>query len=395
MTEALDFPFGDYDRLNPSSTESADDPVRVRLPHGGEAWLVRRHDHVRAVLSDPRFSRARTIGSDIPRSTEAIPSDTFPNLLSMDPPDHTRLRRIGAKALSARGIAAYEPHVQRVIDDCLDRMTDLGPPADLMAHFAWPVAITVMCQFLGVPVEDRATFGHWADVEMTVTQYSRAEIMAARHQMQDYIRQLVKRRQSEPADDFLTVLVQAGHEEDLSEDEIVGFGSALLTAGYETTANQFGLFLYVLLTHPDELARLRSDPGLLDAAVEELLRFVPFFESAVIPQPRMATADVEVGGVTIRAGECVYADLGIAGRDPLVFERPDELDLARPVNPHVAFGHGIHHCIGAPLARLELRIGLGTLLRRLPGVQLAVEESDLTWLRGGLMRGLETLPLTW
>jgi cytochrome P450 len=261
-----------------------------------------------------------------------------------------------------------------------------------MEHFAWPVVITVVCQFLGVPVEDRPTFGRWANTIMTVTKYPRSEVASAWGNLIDYMRDLVRRRCREPGEDFLTLLIRAHDEEDrLSEDEIAGYGLAVLVAGHATTGNQFGNFVYTLLMHPDKLA----DPGLLETAVEELSRFVPAAETDQIPRPRLATVDIEIGGVTIRAGECVFTDSLIAARDPSVFADPDELDLARPANPHFAFGHGIHHCIGAPLARLELRLGLGALLRRLPGIALAVDEPELEWVRDGLIRGVEKLPLTW
>lgn len=401
MDSPLDFPFEEeYDRLNPTREKAGladgEPLVRVRLPYGGEGWLARRYDHVRAVLADPRFSRAGTIGKDIPRLVPDIDDDDYPNPLSMDPPDHTRLRRVGARAFTARRVALLEPRIQEIIDDLLANMIDAGPPADLMAHFSWPLPRTVMCEILGVPLEDQPKFRGWADATMSVTEFSSNEITSAYENLRSYIGGLVELRRSEPADDFLSVLVKAKDEEDrLSEKEIIGFGLALLVAGYETTAFQFGSFFYTLLTHPDQLAALRADPGLVDTAVDELMRYIPAFDMAVIPQPRMATVDIEVGGVTVRAGECVFADMALANRDPRVFQNPDDLDLTRRTNPHIGFGHGMHHCIGAQLARLELRLGLATVLRRFPHLELAVAESDLTWKRGSVMHGPRELPLTW
>ncbi|MEV4317878.1 cytochrome P450 [Actinocrispum sp. NPDC049592] len=396
--EPVNFPFTpDYDRLNPSpqtiGTGDGEPLVRVRLPYGGEGWLARRYEDVKVVLADPRFSRAVAFGKDVPRATSYI-SDQ-PGILDMDPPDHTRLRRLAAKAFTARRVELLKPRTQEIIDGLLDKMTAAGPPADLMDSVSWPLPITVICELLGVPVEDRAKFRAWTDASLSITAYTLEEIMDARQSLREYMAGLIAERRREPADDLLTGLVKARDEEDrLSEQEMVQFAVGLLIAGHETTANQFGNFMYTLLTHPDQLAALRADPGLVDAAVEEMMRYTPL-GGASSGFPRFATEDLELGGVLVREGEAVFVDITAANRDPRVFDRPEELDITRESNPHIGFGHGAHHCLGAQLARMELRLALSTVLRRFPDLSFAVAEAQISWKRGRFIRGLETFPVTW
>jgi cytochrome P450 len=394
--QAIDYPFGEYDKLRPSprKTGMADgEPlVRVNLPYGGEGWLARRYEDVKAVLADPRFSRAVAFGKDVPRATPVI--NDQPGILDMDPPDHTRLRRLVAKAFTAKRVELLRPRIQQIIDGLIDDMAAAGPPADLMDKFSWPLPITVICELLGVPVEDRVKFRAWTDAALAINAFGPEDIVQARMSLREYMASLIAERRRQPADDLLTALVRARDEEDrLSEKEMVQFGVGLLIAGHETTANQFGNFVYSLLTHPDELAKLRADPDLVDSAVEELMRHTPLGASAGFP--RIATEDIELGGVTVRAGEAVFVDGVSANRDPRVFDNPDELDVSRQVNPHVGFGHGVHHCLGAQLARLELRLALATVLRRLPDLAFAVDEADVKWKHGRLIRGLQALPVTW
>lgn len=394
--QPLDYPFEEYDRLNTTPVRAGladgDPLVRVRLPYGGDAWLARRYAEVKVVLGDPRFSRAEAFGKDVPRPMRLI--NDQPGILDMDPPDHTRLRRLVTKAFTARRVEQLKPRVQEIIDGLLDDMEAAGPPVDLMDTFSWPLPIQVICEMLGVPVADRDKFRAWTDASLAITAFEPEHIQQSRQNLREYIAGLIADRRERPTDDLLTALVRARDEEDrLSEMEMVQLSVGLLIAGHETTANQFGNFTYSLLTHPDQWAKLRANPELVNTAIEELMRHTPLGASASFP--RIATEDVELGGVTIRAGEAVFVDGIAANRDPRVFENPDELDVARQVNPHLGFGHGVHHCLGAQLARLELRLALSSVLRRFPDLTLAVDALEIPWKHGRLVRGLQTLPVTW
>lgn len=397
----LDFPFSgadtdDYVALNPATEQAGladDEPlVRVRLPYGGEAWLARRYEDVRLVLGDLRFSRAEAFGKDVPRPSPLIRKDR--GILDMDPPDHTRLRKLAAKAFTAKRVETLRPHVQQIVTGLLDDMIAAGSPADLMTSLSWPLPITVICEMLGVPYEDRDEFRAWTDASLAITAFEPAEIEQALYDLNGYMAGLLEQRRTEPRDDLLTAMLHARDNDDrLDPDEIVRLAVGLLVAGHETTANQIGNFVYTLLTHPAELAKLRADPGMVTTAVEELLRATPLGASAGFI--RIAKVDVEIGGVTVRAGDGVFVDAAAANRDPRLFDGPDELRLDRPVNPHLSFGHGVHHCIGAQLARLELQVAIGTLVRRLPDLALAVDARDVPWKHGRLVRGLQELPVTW
>jgi cytochrome P450 len=395
--EPVNYPFGEYDRLNPRPEQigkgDGEPLVRVRLPFGGDGWLARRYEDVKAVLGDPRFSRAVAFGKDVPRSTPIL--NDQPSILDMDPPDHTRLRRLAAKAFTARRVDLLRPRTQEIIDGLVDKMAAAGPPADLMDSFSWPLPITVICELLGVPVEDRVKFRTWTDALLAITAYTPDEILDARVKIREYMAGLIAGRRREPAGDLLTALIKARDEEDrLSETEMVNFAVGLLVAGHETTANQFGNFMYNLLTHPDQLAALRANLDLVDSAVEEMMRYTPL-GGASSGFPRIATEDLELGGVTVREGDAVFVDITAANRDPRVFENPDQLDVGRQVNPHIGFGHGVHHCLGAQLARLELRLALTTVLRRFPDLSFAVRETEISWKHGRAVRGLQALPVTW
>ncbi|RMI32755.1 cytochrome P450 [Nocardia stercoris] len=366
--------------------------ARVSMRYGGDAWLCARHDDVKASLSDERFSRAAAVDADVPRSIPLPPSD--PNLVVMDGAEHARLRRLAAGAFTHRRMEQLRPRVQEVVDTLLDRMIAQGPPADLVRDLALPLPITMICELLGVPYEDRDQFGTWTDTVLALSAYSPEQIFAAREELKTYLTELVARRRAQPADDVLSTLVEARDEHDeLTEDELVQFGVTLLIAGYETTVNQIGNFTYTLLTHPDQLDLLRADPALLPTAIEELLRFTPMATSPLLS--RIALEDTELGGTLVAAGDAVVAHNPAANRDPAVFDRPDELDLTRRHNPHLAFGYGPHHCLGAHLARIELQVAIGTLFHRLPTLRFAVPVDDLPFRRGRMFRGLESLPVTW
>lgn len=389
------YPFGPNQGLDldPMYAQArAEGLVRIEMAYGGPAWLATRYEDVKLVLADLRFSRAETLGKDVPRILPAIVDD--PSILSMDPPDHTRLRRLVATAFTARRTEQLRPRIQQIIDELLDAMIAKGSPADLAESLAWPLPIVVICELLGVPVEDRDKFREWTDVSLTTDGADMASIDAAREGLQGYLAELVAKRRVEPTDDLLGQLVLARDEGDrLSEQELILFGITLLVAGHETTANQTGNFVYLLLREPRLWQKLVGDADLVPAAIEELSRFTPL--GAAGGFARIAKEDVEVGGQLVRKGEAVIVQMGAANRDATVFERPDEIDFARENNPHVAFGHGVHHCLGAPLARLELQLAVGTLVRRLPGLRLAVPADDVAWRADRLVRGVRALPVAW
>ncbi|MGP4111461.1 cytochrome P450 [Streptomyces sp. 4N509B] len=365
---------------------------RISLPHGGDAWLALRHEDVRTVLSDPRFSRAALLTRDVPRISPRRLTD--PTLHTVDPPEHNRLRRLVSAAFSPRQVERLTGYAQRVTDGLLDAVEEQGPPADLVAGLALPLPVAVICEMLGVPVADRDRFTGWIDVALATTAFSSEEIHAAFTRLKDYLAELVAARRREPSDDLLGALVQARDTEGrLSEDELVVLGVTLLYAGLETTSNHIGNFAYVLLTRPDALAALRADPDLLDGAVEELLRYTPIVTSAGFT--RIALEDVPLGGVVVRAGDAVMVQIDAANRDERVFDRPDELDLTRRPNPHLAFGFGPHYCVAAQLAKAELRVAVGSLLRRFPRLRLAAREEELSWRSGRMVRGLDRLPVAW
>ncbi|RJO79422.1 cytochrome P450 [Nocardia panacis] len=394
-TEVRHYPFDEPVRLDIHPLYARlrrEEPVsRIRLPHGGDGWLVTRYADAKFVLADHRFSRAVTVDrEDIPRTTpRPSPSDS---LLSMDPPEHSRLRKLVAKAFTARRIEQLRPRAQQIVDERLDAIE--GRTFDLVRQLALPLPVTVICEMLGVPPQDQPRFREFSDVALTSTAHTRAEVDAARAGLETYLGEQVAQRRSEPSDDLLGALVEARDSDDrLSEQELVNLGIGILIAGHETTANQIANFTYLLLSEREQWELLRDNPDLLPGAIEELLRYAQLGTGGSFA--RVATEDVEVGGVTVRAGESVFVNTQSANRDESVFEESARLDLAREHNPHMAFGHGAHHCLGAQLARLELQIAFATLLRRFPTLRLAVPFEEVPWKRGLLVRGPEELLVTW
>ncbi|MBW4722477.1 cytochrome P450 [Saccharothrix obliqua] len=395
MTTAVSYPFGEPARLDPEpefATLRAERPVsRVRLPFGEEAWLATRYEDVRTVLGDPRFSRAAATGRDEPRLRPAavgVPG----NIMALDPPDHTRLRRLVMKAFTVRRVERLRVRAQEIADELVDAMVARGH-AELVEDFAVPLPTTVICELLGVPVADRDDFRVWSDAFLSTTRYTPDEVREHVASLSRYMAGLIARRRESPTDDLIGALVVARDEEDrLSEDELLALAMGLLVAGHETTASQIPNFVHTLLTHPDQLAVLRADLDLVPRAVEELMRYVPLGLGAGIA--RYAVEDVELSGVLVRAGEPVLPVLVSANRDETAFPDADRLDLRREPRSshHVGFGHGAHHCLGAPLARMELQVALDTLLRRLPGLRFA---GEVRWKEGMATRGPAHLPLTW
>lgn len=366
---------------------------RVQLPYGPPAWLVTGYNLTKAVLGDARFSRAAAVGRDNPRESPVDVSQVAESVLSMDPPEHTRIRKLVGKAFTPRRVGGLRPRAAEIAAGLLDDMMAAGPPADLVDSFSFALPVIMICELLGIPEGDRQMFRSWADTVVSTATATPVQQQDAYLNLVGYVADLVAQRRARPGDDLLTGLVQARDNVDcLSESELLVLAMTLLVAGYETTAHQITNMIYTLLTHPPQLQQLREQPELLPAAVEEMLRF-NVFASAI--NPRIATTDVELGEVLVREGEPVLCARSSANRDENVFSRADELDFSRDPNPHVAFGYGPHFCLGANLARMELQVALGTILSRLPGVRIAVPEDRLIWHDGTIMRGLAAFPITW
>ncbi|MEU1025133.1 cytochrome P450 [Streptomyces sp. NPDC005904] len=374
---------------------------RTTLPSGVEAWLVTRYADARQALADQRLSKnpAHHAEPAHAKGKTGIPgerkAELMTHLLNIDPPDHTRLRRLVSKAFTPRRVAGFAPRVQELTDHLIDAFAEKGG-ADLIHEFAFPLPIYAICDLLGVPREDQDDFRDWAGMMIRHGGGPRGGVERSVKKMRGYLAELIHRKRLDPGDDLISDLIRASdHGEHLTENEAAAMAFILLFAGFETTVNLIGNGVYALLTHPEQRARLqaalaRGESALLETGVEELLRFDGPVELATW---RFATEALTVGGQDIAAGDPVLVVLAAADRDPARFERPDTLDLSRRDNQHLGYGHGIHYCLGAPLARLEGQTALATLLRRLPDLQLAGDPADLRWRGGLIMRGLRTLPV--
>ncbi|MEV0609885.1 cytochrome P450 [Polymorphospora rubra] len=361
----------------------------VTLPDGTPAWLVTRHEDVRQVLVDPRFSRAAATAPGGPQSE--LGALTSESLIGLDPPRHTRLRRLVASGFTPRRVEQLRPRVAELVGGMIDTMEGLPRPVDLVANLSMPLPVQVIFELFGVSPDDRDAFLGWSAALMGKWDRDPERTRAAL----DGFAGLIAAKRAAPADDLLTALITARDEQDqLTERELVMLCIGVLIGGHETTANQINLFLLTLLRERDRWERLVADPEALPHAIEELLRFVQLGESGV-GQVRLTTEEVTLGDTVIPAGAAVLPAMVAANRDPAVFTEPDHLDLARADNPHLAFGGGIHYCLGAQLARMELQEVLGALLRRMPGLRIAVAEEELRFRFGMAVRSLETLPVTW
>ncbi|MFF4923845.1 cytochrome P450 [Kitasatospora sp. NPDC001261] len=366
---------------------------RAELPGGESCWLATGYAEVRAILSDRRFSadlRHPTFPLLIAGSRERIGEN--PNFLNLDDPEHARLRRMVTGDFLVKRVEAMRPDIQRIVDEALDGMTAGRAEADLVADFALPVPSLVICLLLGVPYEDHEFF---QGISRTLLSNTRPfeELLAARDEMLEYLEALTARKRAEPRDDILSRLAV---RDDLTPREVASTGFLLLVAGHETTANMISLSTALLLDRPEQIARL-ADRAAVPGAVEELLRLLTIIHTGVL---RVALEDVELGGTTVRAGEGVVAMLSTANRDEAVFGGADrlpadELDLDRDARRHMAFGFGVHQCLGQPLARAELQIALATLFRRLPGLRLTVPRDELAFRTDAFIYGMRSLPVAW
>jgi cytochrome P450 len=371
---------------------------RVTLPDGRAMWLVTRYEDVAAVFKDKRFVKdwRNAVTPEQLAQIPPIPDVMKPlsrNMLDTDPPDHERLRALVSKAFTPRLIELMRPRVQAIADSLLDAVEDKGE-MDLIDDYAFPLPITVIAELLGVPVEDRNKFREWSDAAVSgdaTQEYVEKILIPHMLAFTDYLRALFDEKRKNPRDDLISALVRAEEAGDkLSEDELLAMVFLLLIAGHETTVNLIGNGMLALLQHPDELQRLKDDPSLTKPAIEELLRYDGPVETST---ERFAREDVAIGGTVIPRGEMVMVVIASADHDPERFPDPEALDITRQDNKHLAFGKGIHFCLGAPLARMEGQIAINTLLRRMPDMRLKDSPESLTWRPGLVLRGLKGLPI--
>ncbi|WP_236794624.1 cytochrome P450 [Amycolatopsis sp. GM8] len=362
---------------------------RVSLVTGGTAWLVTRYDDARAVLGDPaRFPSHPNAFVAKPGESADGPSPGM--LLSYNPPRHTTLRRRLAPAFTVKRMRQLRPRVEAIVAEHLDAVEQAGPPADLVSAFALPIPALVICELLGVPFADRADFQR-RGVRRTDFQASLQERTAAFAESRAYMVELVAAQRADPDDSLLGMLVRE-HGTELSDAELVGIADLLLLAGHDTTSHMISLGTLLLLRHPRYFAAVRDHDDRIDATIEEMLRYLSVVHSGI---PRVAREDVTLGGERIEAGDWVVCSLPSANRDDALGADPDRFDPERKVPAHIAFGHGIHHCIGAPLARMQLGIVFPALLRRFPALRLAVPMADLRFHSHSVVYGLQALPVSW
>ncbi|HEY7144576.1 MAG TPA: cytochrome P450 [Streptosporangiaceae bacterium] len=364
--------------------------TRIRLDFdGSDVWLVTRYDDACAVLGDPRFSSDFSKAGFPARLTTQPPGPG--TLIRMDPPDHTRLRRLLVPEFKRRRVEALRPRVQAITDELIDGMLAAGPPADLIADFALPLPSRVITELLGVPYEDREFF-HQTTKVIGSQDTDPASRMKVRNELKAYLDRLVARKEADPAQDLLSLLSGQRERARVSRDEVVGMATLLMVAGYETVANQLGVGTIALLRQPGLLGELRRDPGLIGRCVEEIVRHQTVTDYGI---RRACTADAVIGGQLIRAGEGVVVVTASANRDESRFPCPGQLDLTRTDHDHLAFGYGPHQCPGQLLARLQLTVAWTALLARLPQLRLAVELGDVPFRYDMFVYGVHELPVTW
>jgi len=366
----------------------------VRLPAGWRGWLITDYTVAKQVLADPTIRKdvhqiRRIIDTTHP-GVHAMGSDMAEHMLNTDPPHHTRLRRLVAKAFTPRAVAALAPRIEEIADDLIAAMPTTGP-VDLLSAFAFPLPITVICELLGIPAGDRDQFRAWTNTILFAGADSRESVLAAAADMNAYLRTLIADRRAHPGDDMLSSLVTTTDTDgNLTDTEVVSMTFLLLVAGHETTVNLIGNTMLTLLQDPERFATLRAHPDRVPAALEEHLRHLGPVHIATL---RFTTEPVTLGGTTLAADELVFVSLAAANRDPNRFARPELVDYDRDNPGHLAFGHGIHVCLGAPLARAEGAIALTRLLAHYPHMSLATDPATLRWRTSSLIRGLDTLPV--
>ncbi|MFD6991458.1 cytochrome P450 [Streptomyces sp. NPDC059943] len=392
-------PFRHDDALEPDpfmTRMRTEAPVtRVRMPYGeGECWLVTRYEDVKTVTSDRRFSRAALIGRDFPRITPA-PIAQSESINLMDPPALNRVRRLINKAFTTPQVEALRPWTQRAVDELLDAMAESGPPADIADHLADRLPLLTICELLDVPQADRPQLRQRAMEMMSMNAADRDSAVQAKAWLRAYFSELTAERRRSPGEDLISALATARiGDETLDKDELTVLAMLLVITGHDTTTYNISNIVYTLLTRPELAAELRARPELLPQALEELLRHIPFRQGVGIP--RVALEDVDFDGVVIKAGDTVHVSYLTANRDELAYGRPDEVDFHREdPAPHMTFGWGSHHCLGAHLARMVLQVSIGTLLTRFPDLRLAVPAEEVRWNTVSIWRYPLALPVTW
>jgi cytochrome P450 len=375
----------------------------VTLLNGTTVWVVTGFDQARAVLSDPRFSsdlfRRGSMFSDVPEAVrekildERLRAGSF---ISMDPPEHSRYRRLLTGEFTVRRMRRLVPRISEIVTECIDAMVAAGTSADLVPAFALPVPSLVICELLGVPYADRREFQQ-RTAKMLRLDTSVEDLLHVAEEMRRFMLRLVTDKRDQPTDDLLSGLIHGDADPALTDDELVNIATLLLVAGHETTANMLGLGTFALLEHPDQLAALRADPSLIDGAVEELLRYLTIAHIGLL---RVAVEPVTLDGQEIPAGATVLISLPETNRDPEHWADPGSadpgsLDITRVRSPHLAFGHGVHQCLGQQLARVEMTVGFTELLRRLPGLRLAVPPQDVPLRSDMAIFGVHALPVSW
>nr|WP_042196153.1 cytochrome P450 [Kibdelosporangium sp. MJ126-NF4]CEL22436.1 putative cytochrome P450 hydroxylase [Kibdelosporangium sp. MJ126-NF4]CTQ89291.1 putative cytochrome P450 hydroxylase [Kibdelosporangium sp. MJ126-NF4] len=358
--------------------------TRVQTAIGGPAWLVTRYADIREVFGGSGKFSNTPIG---PFRDQNLGRSGF--LLGYDAPEHTRLRRMLTPEFTVRRIRRLQPRIEAIVDEHLDALEQAGPPADLVATFALPIPSLVICELLGVPYEDRDGFQETAKVRLDMSR-DMDERIAAVEKSRSFMAKLVAAARANPGDDMIGMLIR-DHGDEVDDRELVGVADLLLLAGHETTSNMLALGTLLLLRHPEQAAAVRAGEQ-VDEAVEEMLRYLSIVHTGVF---RTALEDVELSGQKIAAGDIVVCSLPSANRDPALGEDLDEFDIARKISAHMAFGHGLHHCLGAPLARMEMKIAFPALLRRFPDLALAVGYDEVRFRSYSFIHGMESLPLTW
>jgi cytochrome P450 len=398
QTDSLPYgmPYRRETRYDPPTALMAlqEQPLRPMkyYPDGVEGWLVTGHAHGRQILADPRFvtgERFTHSPTELPHVFVSISDQVPPGFfLFFDPPEHTRLRRKITGVFTVKRMKELEPRIAAIVDERIAAMREAGSGADLVREFALPVPSLVICEMLGVPYADRDAFQQ-NSADMLDLSRSVEERNKSMAELFGYLMQLVPVKRAEPGDDMLSALAA---DTDLHDVEAAGMALILLVAGHETTANMLALGTFALLEHPEQLALLRAEPERTAAAVEELLRFLTVAHNGIM---RIAKKDAEIDGRLIRAGQHVTVVLQTANRDPERYERPHELDLERDAHGHMAFGHGVHQCVGQQLARVEMRIGLAKLIEAFPDLRLAVPSEDIPMRSDMAVYGVHTLPVNW
>ena len=366
---------------------------RIDSESGRVFWYLTGYDDVRYALRDPDIGRQLDrLPSELAARHRSCDADPLANLrrnvFNLDPPDHTRLRRLIAPAFGARQVAAMERHISKVVGELIDDLAAAGDEADLIKALALPLPVLVVAELIGFPLGDVSRI-RWCSDELTRSQ-DPARVRRAGLEFIGYLDETIDGRPIGAVDDLLSRLIRAEARGGISHPELLSTVFQLLLAGDETTVNLIGNAVLELLRHPGQLARLRERPELIDSAVEEVLRYNgPVGHS----RPLYALADVKIGGSLISRGDVVVPVLLAANRDPAVFNDPDIFDIGRSPNQHLGFGHGIHFCLGAALARLQARAAVGSLVRRFPRLALAVDPGELEWTPGLFLRGVRRLPV--